>query len=206
MLARYIARGVFTILFLLSLFDNIFQFMTLNLFLAYVPFELCFLLRLFQPRRKIEWPLFIVFVLIFITMVPNTFYMITDLIHLKQFIFNFYAGLNLKEWIYFTYLISGVLLALYCLMVMFLEVRLFTGYKWLNRSFIFVMMCLNGLGIYVGRFLRLHSVYLINEPMRIIYKFISAIDGNAIIFVSLMVALQVLLYLFMKGVRSFNSI
>ena len=86
--ARYIARIVFLILFVLSLFDHIFQFMTLNLFLAYVPFELCFLLRLFKPQHRFEWTLFIIFSLIFIFMVPNTFYMITDLIHLKQFIFS----------------------------------------------------------------------------------------------------------------------
>ena len=30
----------------------------------------------------------------------NTFYMITDLIHLNQFQFNFLAGLNITEWIY----------------------------------------------------------------------------------------------------------
>lgn len=31
--------------------------MTLNLFLAYIPFELSLLLRLFKPNKKYEWPL-----------------------------------------------------------------------------------------------------------------------------------------------------
>ena len=202
--ARYIARIVFLILFVLSLFDHIFQFMTLNLFLAYVPFELCFLLRLFKPQHRFEWPLFIIYTLIFIFMVPNTFYMITDLIHLKQFIFNFYAGLNLTEWMYFTYLLAGVFLALYCLVLMFREIRYFTPYRWFNRALILIMMCLNGFGIYIGRFLRLHSVYLINEPLRIVRKLVTQVDLKAMAFVLLMVALQLLLYIFMKGVRSFN--
>ena len=36
----------------------------------------------------------------FILLVPNTFYMVTDLIHLNQFTFDFYVQLNLTEWIY----------------------------------------------------------------------------------------------------------
>ncbi|RTX70858.1 DUF1361 domain-containing protein, partial [Staphylococcus gallinarum] len=46
MRARYIARTVFLILMIVSIFFNSFyKFMTLNLFLAYVPFELCLLLN-----------------------------------------------------------------------------------------------------------------------------------------------------------------
>ena len=53
----------------------------------------------------------------FLLLVPNTFYMITDLIHLNQFQFNFLVGLNLKEWIFFTYLMLGVFLAMYVMIL-----------------------------------------------------------------------------------------
>lgn len=120
MQSRYFARIYFIILFVISMTEShIFNFMTLNLFLAYVPFELCLLLKLFKPVKAFEWPLFIVFGLIFLLLVPNTFYMITDLIHLNQFQFNFLAGLNITEWIYFTYLILGVLLAIYLTILIF---------------------------------------------------------------------------------------
>ena len=109
MTSRYIARIYFIILFTFSLFETrVFNFMSLNLFLAYIPFELCLLLRLFKPRKKYEWPLFIIFGLIFVLLVPNTFYMLTDLIHLNQFTFDFYVQLNIMEWLYFTYLLLGV--------------------------------------------------------------------------------------------------
>ena len=50
---RYIARIYFIILFVISLFETtIFNFMTLNLFLAYIPFELCLLLKLFKPIKN----------------------------------------------------------------------------------------------------------------------------------------------------------
>ena len=200
---RYIARIVFLLLIIISILkNNVYGFMTLNLFLAYIPLELCLLLKLFKPRRKFEWPLFVIFSLIFVFMVPNTFYMITDLIHLNQFAFNFYAGLNIIEWKYFSYLVAAVFFALYCLMLIFLEMSTFTRYMWLNRTIILIMMFLNGLGIYMGRFLRVHSVYLINEPLRIIREvFVAIFNVDTIIFVLLMVCLQLLLVLVMKGVR-----
>lgn len=201
--ARYIARSAFLILIIISIFFNsYYKFMTLNLFLAYVPFELCLLLHLFKPKFKFEWPLFIIFSLIFLFMVPNTLYMVTDLIHLNQFTFNFYRGLLLIEWAYFTFLVAAVLLALYLLILMFLEMEQFTHHMWLNRSIIGAMMFLNGLGIYIGRFLRLHSVYLINEPLRIFHEVWSSLSLTALCFVLLLVALQILLFSFAKGVRS----
>lgn len=175
--------------------------MTLNLFLAYVPFELCLLLNLFKPKYKYEWPLFIVFVLIFLCMVPNTLYMVTDLIHLNQFTFNFYQGLIIVEWVYFTFLVAGVLLALYLLILMFVEMENFTTHRWLNRTIILIIMFLNGLGIYIGRFLRLHSVYIINEPLRIYREVINHLDFDAFLFVILLVLLQILIYTFAKGVQ-----
>ena len=48
--------------------------------------------------------------------------MITDLIHLNQFQFNFLVGLNLTEWVYFTYLMLGVFLAIYVMILIFMEI------------------------------------------------------------------------------------
>lgn len=199
---RYIARIYFIVLFTISLFETkIFNFMTLNLFLAYIPFELCLLLKLFKPMKKFEWPLFVIFGMIFLLLVPNTFYMITDLIHLNQFQFNFLIGLNLKEWIFFTYLMLGVFLAMYVMILIFMEILHFTTHIWLNRALVIILMFLNGLGIYMGRFLRIHTVYLINEPLKIFYEVIDVFNLKTFIFVLLMVIMQSAIILFVKGVR-----
>ena len=60
--------------------------------------------------------------------------MITDLIHLNQFQFNFLVGLNLTEWIFFTYLMLGVFLAMYVMILIFMEIEHFTSHVWLNRT------------------------------------------------------------------------
>lgn len=199
---RYIARIYFIILFIISLFETkIFNFMTLNLFLAYIPYELCLLLKLFKPIKKFEWPLFVVFGMIFLLLVPNTFYMITDLIHLNQFQFNFLVGLSLKEWIFFTYLMLGVFLAMYVMILIFMEILHFTKHIWLNRILVIILMFLYGLGIYMGRFLRFHTVYLINEPLKIFYEVLGVFNLKTFIFVLLMVIMQSAIILFVKGVR-----
>ena len=90
--------------------------------------------------------------MIFVLLVPNTFYMLTDLIHLNQFTFDFYVQLNIMEWLYFTYLLLGVFLAMYCMILIFINLMHFTSKLWINRTLIVVLMFLNGLGIYMGRF------------------------------------------------------
>ncbi|MDT4050383.1 DUF1361 domain-containing protein, partial [Staphylococcus arlettae] len=128
-------------------------------------------------------------------------YMVTDLIHLNQFRFNFYAGLTIIEWIYFTYLLAGVALATYCLTLIYIEINHFTQYRWLNNTIIVLMMFLNGLGVYMGRFLRFHSVYLINEPLSVLQDVAQAINPSTLAFIVLMMVLQLLIIVFMKGVR-----
>ncbi|MGW9989320.1 DUF1361 domain-containing protein [Staphylococcus hominis] len=203
MAPRYIARIYFIVLFIISLFvPRILNFMTLNLFLAYIPLELCLLLKLFKPKETKEWPLFIVFALIFILLVPNTFYMVTDLIHLNNFKFNFLVSLNLIEWFAFAYLLAGVFFAIYCMIFIFISLEHFTSNIWLNRCLVLSLMFLNGIGIYVGRFLRFHTVYLITRPLTITHQVFDAIDLKSVIFIMLVVLLQTIVILFVKGVRS----
>ena len=175
--------------------------MALNIFLAYIPLELCLLLKLFKPRETKEWPLFIIFTLIFILLVPNTFYMVTDLIHLNNFKFDFLVSLNLIEWFAFAYLLAGVFFAIYCMIFIFISLEHFTSNIWINRCLIIGLMVLNGIGIYVGRFLRFHTVYLITRPLTITHQVFDAINLKSVIFIILMVLLQAIVILFVKGVR-----
>ena len=130
---------------------------------------------------------------------PNTFYMLTDLIHLNQFTFDFYVQLNIMEWLYFTYLLLGVFLAMYCMILIFINLMHFTSKLWINRTLIVVLMFLNGLGIYMGRFLRFHTVHLITEPFTIIRQVIASLNTQSITFILLMVLLQTVIIIFVKG-------
>ena len=50
-------------------------------------------------------------------------------------------------------------------------------------------------------FLRFHTVYLITRPLTITHQVFDAIDLKSVIFIMLMVLLQAILILFVKGVR-----
>lgn len=201
--ARYIARITYVVLILISIIiPNYLRFLTLNVSLAYIPLELAYLIKLFIPKRAFEWPLFIIYLIIFILMLPNTFYMVTDLIHLNQFTFNFLAGLDLSEWFHFTLLISSVIFALYCYVLIVLEIYHLIQTRLVRILVLFGMMGLNGLGIYVGRFLRFHSVHIINHPFSVIVRTLKSLDLEALIFISFMTLIQALIFLFVKGVRS----
>ncbi|MBY7664481.1 DUF1361 domain-containing protein [Staphylococcus agnetis] len=203
MQARYIARLLYVFLFVTTLVvPNHFKFLLLNLTLAYIPLELAYLLKLFVPKRLFEWPLFVIYLGIFILMLPNTFYMVTDLIHLNQFSFSFLSGLVLIEWIHFGLLVTGVLFAVYCFTLIALELFHLPFPLWTRYIILLGMTLLNGLGIYVGRFLRFHSVHLINNPFSVVISTLKSIDAHAITFIGLIALMQCLLLLCLKGVRT----
>ncbi|WP_415410430.1 DUF1361 domain-containing protein [Staphylococcus agnetis] len=203
MQARYIARLLYVFLFVTTLVvPNHFKFLLLNLTLAYIPLELAYLLKLFVPKRLFEWPLFVIYLVIFILMLPNTFYMVTDLIHLNQFSFSFLSGLVLIEWIHFGLLVTGVLFAVYCFTLIALELFHLPFPLWTRYIILLGMTLLNGLGIYMGRFLRFHSVHLINNPFSVVISTLKSIDTPAITFIGLIALMQCLLLLCLKGVRT----
>lgn len=203
MQARYIARLLYVFLFVTTLVvPNHFKFLLLNLTLAYIPLELAYLLKLFVPKRLFEWPLFVIYLVIFILMLPNTFYMVTDLIHLNQFSFSFLSGLVLIEWIHFGLLVTGVLFAVYCFTLIALELFHLPFPLWARYIILLGMTLLNGLGIYVGRFLRFHSVHLINNPFSVVISTLKSIDAPAITFIGLIALMQCILLLCLKGVRT----
>ncbi|MDM6160077.1 DUF1361 domain-containing protein, partial [Staphylococcus aureus] len=148
-------------------------------------------LKTLYRKRTVIWPFY------FYTIIRT----LSDLIHLNQFQFNFYAGLNLSEWKYFTYLLLGVFLAVYVMILIYFEILTLTSHRWLNRLIVVVLMFLNGFGIYIGRFLRLHSVYFFNEPLHVLNHILESLTLKTAMFVCFMVVMQAAILLFGKGVR-----
>ncbi|MQI37374.1 DUF1361 domain-containing protein, partial [Escherichia coli] len=71
----------------------------------------------------------------------------------------------------------------------------------LNRLIVVVLMFLNGFGIYIGRFLRLHSVYFFNEPLHVLNHILESLTLKTAMFVCFMVVMQAAILLVGKGVR-----
>ena len=145
---RVAATGYLTYVFLLW-----------NLFLAFIPFLVsCFLsvnIRIINNKWLLGSAL-----LLWLLFIPNSFYILTDLVHLIYI-------QSAPKWFDLLLLLSfawnGLLFGIAS--VRKIEVILLHIY---GRSFslaiIFLVMWLNALGIYVGRFLRYNSWDIVAQP------------------------------------------
>lgn len=135
-------------------------FLPWNLLLAWVPY---FLTRLAEARvdwLEKPWKKWLLFAgwLLF---VPNAFYILTDLFH-------FTRVRTAPRWfdllMLFSFAWNGILFGLVSLRRMEQFIRLEQGYL-VNLLFTFVIMWLNALGVYIGRFLRFNSWDVLADPL-----------------------------------------
>lgn len=138
-----------------------------NLFLAFIPLILSILLfRKFQSRSPLWWLGF----LIFIAFLPNAPYVLTDSIHIFEFIDRNYPtsiiiGAIVPQ--YFLFLFAGFeayVISLMCLRD-YLEKQ---GQKQYIIASELVLHFLCAIGIYLGRFERFNSWDFITQPLTLV--------------------------------------
>lgn len=164
--ALSILGGVIVISRIILKHEYQFSFLTWNLFLAWVPFWLILLVE--NTRQKnLKFLILPVWLLFF----PNAPYIITDLLHLKNYTHNipWYDSLAI-----FTFAATGVLIALYSLQKAH---RILEQYTSPATTWTLIALCslLTGFGVYLGRYCRLNSWDLFNRPIwfagRILHQF-----------------------------------
>ena len=146
-----------------------FSFLLLNTFLGYLPIEIAFHLKKDQSSG---W--FWLLTLLWLFFYPNAPYLLTDLFHLTMLrpydITTGLIKLDIHMWLNYTYLMvstmSCTLLALVGLSQIADQIkdRLHFTAAYSRYAIIFVLTILASIGVYVGRFLRLHTVYLLTSP------------------------------------------
>ncbi|USS86935.1 DUF1361 domain-containing protein [Fructilactobacillus cliffordii] len=179
--------------------DSLFGFLLLNTFLGYIPIELSF--HIGKPKQNvlIFWFLTIVWMLFY----PNAPYILTDLLHLSWLHPNDINGmLKLDGHIWFLYtclLIS----ALTCAFLGFwslihvakaITAKLHLQMAFTNMMVTCVLIFLSSVGLYIGRFLRVHTVYLITNPKFYMHMFANMWNREMLIFVILMTIIQLVIY------------
>jgi uncharacterized membrane protein len=137
-------------------------FLIWNLLLATIPYLISsYLIQHFHTLKKIYLFLILVAWLIFL---PNSFYIITDLVHLVRTTGNlFYFDLILIS----SFAITGFFLGLLSLIQM---EKIFRNNnynpKLIHYSIAFICY-LNGIGIYIGRILRFNSWDILSNPFQL---------------------------------------
>ncbi len=147
----------------------LFIFLAWNLFLAFIPFMISgWLLKQEQRSRLLMAAAFTAWLLF----IPNAFYIITDLFHLPL---NESVPLWYDLALLLSFAWSGILFGVISVRQMEKTLEQFYG-RSLGMFFILPVMFMNGLGVYIGRYLRFNSWDVIANPLQlakdIIYLFI----------------------------------
>lgn len=199
--ARWEIR-IFFVAWLVFLFfraKDPFSFLVLNTFLGAIPIELSFHLGNKRPRGWLFWPLVVLWLLFY----PNAPYLLTDLFHLS--LLQPYAVSGLLRvtphlWIYFTYMIIS---AISCSFLGFWSLnhvsqaithRLAKDNGIARVCVALVLTFLTSVGLYIGRFLRIHTVYLFLNPEQFIRPLMNMWTPNMWVFVGLMTLIQLFCY------------
>ncbi len=133
-----------------------------NLFLAWIPFVLAFLAYMLSWRRGLILFLVIpVFALLWLIFFPNAPYILTDLQHLSQGSNNVPLWYDVILLVWFSW--TGMLLGIVSLNLMQEIIKREFG-RPLGWIFVFLVAGLSSAGVYVGRFIRLNSWDILQNP------------------------------------------
>ncbi|MCF6515714.1 DUF1361 domain-containing protein [Lactobacillus sp. S2-2] len=177
-----------------------FNFILLNTFLGYIPIEIGFHISDTRPKSGfIFWPLTLVWLLFY----PNAPYMLTDLFHLAKlqpFTTNVLLRLDSNMW----FLFSCLLISTLSLMMLgfwsltnvssAITTRLHINNKFSNLFVSIIIMTLSSVGIFIGRFLRLHTIIFMKAPQEYIQPLLNMWNRPMIVFVILLTIVQLVIY------------
>ena len=132
-----------------------------NLFLAWIPFLLAFLAYILSWRRALVYLVIPSFAFLWLIFFPNAPYILTDLQHLSQgsTIVPVWYDVILLIWFSWT----GMLLGIVSLNLMqeIIKCEFSRLFGWI---FVFGVAGLSSAGVYVGRFIRLNSWDILQNP------------------------------------------
>lgn len=150
-----------------------YDYLIYNLFLASLPLIISALIvRLLKTRLWTNW-LMIILSIIFLAVLPNSYYMVTDLIHIDTMSF---ANLVFNVLTFTSFSIMAFFIGVVSLMLIHLELRKRLYPKTVHMLLLLIIL-LNGVAIYIGRNLRWNSWDILLHPSAILVE-ISTIVFN----------------------------
>lgn len=184
---KFFIIGIITFSFSTFIISNNKFHLTLiwNTFLAVIPLYMLYL------KKYTNHMLFKIFItLIWILFLPNSFYTLTDLIHIQSLDFyeiNQNEVINSQQINVWLELLNIFLVSSFGFLIGCINVSLFVK-KIHNILFkiiaIFSLSFLSAIGIYIGRFLQYNSWDILN-PIHILYAFINNLNLFAIQFIAI---------------------
>jgi uncharacterized membrane protein len=132
-----------------------------NLFLAWIPFVLAYLAYVMSWSRALMYVVIPAFALLWLIFFPNAPYILTDLQHLGDRVSNVPLWYDVIMLIWFSW--TGMLMGVVSLNLMQEIIRRQLG-RLAGWVFVFAVAGLTSVGLYVGRFIRLNSWDILQDP------------------------------------------
>ena len=147
--------------------ESMFLFLAWNLFLAYLPYALSTWMEKQPPLIRQQSTFFSVFI-VWLLILPNSFYIITDLFHLRR-------AEDMPLWFDLALIFSFAWNALLMGVLSVRQVERMVIVRWRKASVCFStpIMFLVALGIYIGRYLRYNSWDVITNPFQLLQDLIN---------------------------------
>ncbi len=192
---------IFSIITFLVVNDGLHLMLGWNLFLAFIPFLLVYIL----DRRKIKSKAInITILLLWLFFFPNSMYVMTDLIYINYNDFmtsvGQYSGLsylqNLTAYLAMFHIIIGMIIG-----IVYGLKSINVLYKYCKKSvlskyrdfLVIGVFTLSSTGIFIGRFFRYNS-WEVFKVWNIIYDFFSGLSWFTIFFIFFMTIIQLLIF------------
>ena len=177
-------------------------FLNWNLFLAWVPFILS-LAVYFLFRKKKRFKLAIIFGGVFwLLFLPNTAYVLTDMLHLTQ---KDYVPLWFDLVLILSYAMNSLFLGVMSLLLIHRLAQKMWG-KFTGWLFVNTVVFLSSYGVYLGRFFRWNSWDLLSNPKNLFesvsFTLLDPLSNfRTLVFTLLFFCLSMVIYLFFYSIE-----
>lgn len=191
--------------FMFLTWNGLSVWMGINVGFAMIPWITILYLynRFIENNFSFDW-ISIVGLLFFIFFYPNSFYILTDFIHVDTsefYLSSLYEGTSylriIDPYIMLSHIIVSAIIGAYAGIqsLLYLEEMIFLKYKSkrLNTYVFVAVLLLSSIGIYISRFLRFFS-WDVLRPLELFKDFFGSLDLFAFAFIILFTVLELLIY------------
>ena len=163
-----------------------------NMILALIAYDATVLTTI-SKKQKWLYPLLLV---VWLAFYPNTFYMLTDLVHMTWVGDTLWNPVSMRLFMAF---VPSILFGVYCGIESWNILRERWKWTWwLDMLVVAALSYLSSLAIYIGRYDRLNSWDLVTRPQLVVQKLLETFQKDRLVFILGFTFIQIMTLLFLS--------
>ena len=163
-----------------------------NMILALIAYDAAVLTTI-SKKQKWLYPLLLV---VWLAFYPNTFYMLTDLVHMTWGGDTLWNPISMRLFMAF---VPSILFGVYCGIESWNILRERWKWTWwLDMLVVAALSYLSSLAIYIGRYDRLNSWDLVTRPQLVVQKLLETFQKDRLVFILGFTFIQIMTLLFLS--------